>query len=278
MTQTITIAHSPDADDIFMAYGMACGAITIPGIKFEFVMDDIEELNKQALEGRYAMTAISFHAYPYIKDQYHLMTVGASMGEADYGPIVVTKSTFDESKLSDATIAVPGRYTSAALILKLAVPHAKTLIMPFREIMDAVASSRVDAGLLIHESQMQYLDLGCKMVLDLPKWWHSKFKLPIPLGTNALRKDLDDSLKKQLVDAQRSSIRYALENRSAALEYTQKTRDGALPISFLDQYVSRYVNQRTLHIGNDEQHAVQALYDAGFDCGALDSKTTPEWI
>lgn len=278
MTQTITIAHSPDADDIFMAYGLACGAVTIPGIKFEFVMDDIEALNRHALEGRFPMTAISFHAYPYIHNRYRLMTVGASMGEVDYGPVVVAKSSFDAQLLSEATIAIPGRYTSAALLLRLALPKAKTIIIPFNDILPAVMAGRVDAGLLIHESQMQYADVGCKLVLNLPQWWHTQFQLPIPLGTNALRKDLDPTLQAQLVTAQRSSILFALANRNEALHYTQKTRDGALPISFLDQYVARYVNQRTIDIGGEERRAVQTLYDEGYNCGALTEKTTPEWI
>ncbi|PIR21516.1 MAG: ABC transporter substrate-binding protein [Deltaproteobacteria bacterium CG11_big_fil_rev_8_21_14_0_20_47_16] len=276
--QTITIAHSPDADDIFMAYGLACGAVTIPGVQFEFVMDDIETLNKCALEDRYPMTAISFHAYPYIHKQYRLMTVGASMGEADYGPIVVAKTELDESQLSNATIAIPGRYTSAALILKLAFPKAKTVIMPFNDILPAVIDGRVDAGLLIHESQMQFQDAGCQLILNLPQWWQKKFKLPIPLGTNALSKHLDSTLQEQLVKAQRDSILYAMANRDAALRYTQETRDGNLPISFLDQYIARYVNQRTVAINDEERRAVQALYDAGFECGALTEKITPEWI
>lgn len=278
MTQTLTIAHSPDADDIFMAYGLANGAVAIPGVQFEFVKDDIEVLNLRALEGVYPVTAISFGAYPYIKDRYALATAGASMGEADYGPIVVAKSTFAAEQLAGATIAVPGQYTSATLLLRLAYPTAKTVIMPFREILAAVTSGRVDAGLLIHESQLQFAAAGCHVVLDLPAWWRQKYHLPIPLGTNAIRRDLDRTLQTQLATALRDSIHYALAHREAALTYTQGVRDEHFPISFLDRYVEMYVNQRTLKIGDEEQRAVQTLFDAAFEAGLLTERLTPEWV
>lgn len=278
MAQTLKIAHSPDADDIFMAYGLACGAVSVPGVRFEFVKADIEVLNQRTLDGAYPVTAISFGAYPYIKDRYILATAGASMGEADYGPIVVAKSTFSAEHLANATIAVPGKYTSATLLLKLAHPTAKTVVIPFREILAAVTSGRVDAGLLIHESQLQFAAKGCHVVLDLPKWWRTTYALPIPLGTNAIRRDLDPALQSLLATALRDSIRYALDHREAALKYTQDVRDEHFPISFLDRYVEMYVNQRTLAIGDEEQRAVQTLYDAAFEAGLLTERLTPEWI
>ncbi len=271
MTQTLTIAHSPDSDDIFMAYGFACGAVTIPGIRFEYVMEDIEVLNQHAINGQYPVTAISFGVYPKIADRYRLMTVGASMGEADYGPIVVALTALPLDILRTRTIAIPGRHTSSALILQMALPGVCTIVMPFHEILPAVAEGRMDAGVLIHESQMQFKDAGCVMVLDLPVWWQKKFNLPIPLGTNALRRDLDPMLQTGLVAAYRASIQYALDHRNAALRHTQKIRAGNLPISLLDQYVSRYVNRRTLAIGDEEQRAVLALLNASSDI-------TPEWI
>lgn len=278
MTQTMTIAHSPDADDIFMAYGLACGAVSVPGVRFEFVKADIEALNQHALDGVYPVTAISFGAYPHIKDRYVLATAGASMGEADYGPIVVAKSAFSAGRLANATIAVPGKYTSATLLLKLAHPAAKTVVIPFREILMAVTSGRVDAGLLIHESQLQFETMGCHAVLDLPAWWRATTALPIPLGTNAIRRDLDTALQSRLAAALRDSIRYALDHREAALQYTQGERDEHFPISFLDRYVGMYVNQRTLAIGDEERRAVQTLYDAAFEAGLLTERLTPEWI
>lgn len=271
MTHSLTIAHSPDSDDIFMAYGLACGAVTVPDVSFEFVRDDIEVLNQRALEGIYPVTAISFGAYPHIQNHYKLMTVGASMGESNYGPVVVGKKAL-------GTIAIPGHYTSAALLLKLALPNAKTVVMPFREILPAVIAGRVDAGLLIHESQMQFETAGCHILLDLPRWWTERFHLPVPLGTNAIRRDLDPALQETLVAALRDSIRYALEHRADALHYTQTQQGDSLPISFLDQYVKRYVNQRTLVIGNEERAAVQTLFDAAFEAGAIPAPLTAEWI
>lgn len=278
MTQLLTIAHSPDADDNFMAYGMACGAVAVPDIRFAFVKDDIEVLNHRAIEGVYPVTAISFGAYPYIKDRYILATAGASMGEVDYGPVVVARSAFSPDRLAGATIAVPGRYTSATLLLRLAHPGAKTVEMPFREILAAVTSGRVDAGLLIHESQLQFASEGCYVVLDLPAWWRRRYGLPIPLGTNAIRKDLPELLQSQLSAALRDSIHYALDHRDAALHHTQETRDGQFSISFLDRYVKMYVNQRTIRIGDEELRAVQTLYDAALEAGLLTEQLTPEWI
>lgn len=278
MTHSLTIAHSPDSDDIFMAYGLACGAVTVPDVSFSFVRDDIEVLNQQALSGIYPITAISFGAYPYIQDRYKLTTVGASMGESDYGPVVIGRNAPDARPLEQAVIAIPGQYTSAALLLKLALPTAKTVIMPFREILPAVLAGRVDAGLLIHESQMQFEGAGCQILLDLPRWWTERFHLPVPLGTNAIRRDLDPALQETLVAALRDSIRYALAHRSEALLYTQAQQGDQLPISFLDQYVQRYVNQRTLSIGTEERAAVQALYDAAYEVGALAAPIRAEWV
>lgn len=278
MTHSLTIAHSPDADDIFMAYGLVCGAVTVPDVTFSFVRDDIEVLNQRALTGAYPVTAISFGAYPYIKDRYKLMTVGASMGESEYGPVVVARTNVSAQQLGQETIAIPGHHTSAALVLKLALPSAKTVILPFRDILPAVVAGRVDAGLLIHESQMQFETAGCHILLDLPRWWTERFHLPVPLGTNAIRRDLDPALQETLVAALRDSIRYALDHRNDALHHTQSQQGDGLPISFLDQYVKRYVNQRTLAIGNEERAAVQTLFDAAFEAGAIPAPLTPEWI
>lgn len=274
----IEIAHSPDADDIFMAYGLACMAVTVSGVEFSFVLEDIEILNQCALEGRYPVTAISFAAYPHIQSQYKLMTIGASMGEADYGPIVIAKSGIDANTLQTATVAIPGRFTSSAMILQLAYPKIKTVVMPFSEILPAVTGGQIDAGLLIHESQLQFAAEGCQVIFDLPQWWQKKFNLPIPLGTNALRRDLDPVLQQQLAAGYKNSIRYALANRAEALQYTQATRKGKLPMKLLDRYVGMYVNDRTIEIGVEGQRAVQALYDAAFDAGIITKKITPEWI
>lgn len=274
----IQIAHSPDADDIFMAYGLATGAVTVPDVTFSFIHDDIEVLNQRALESQYPVTAISFGAYPHLQKNYKLMTVGASMGEADYGPVVVAKTGANANTLHTATVAVPGRFTSSAMILQLAYPGIKTTIMPFSEILPAVISGKVDAGLLIHESQLQFKDEKCHVVFDLPKWWKERFNLPIPLGTNAIRRDLDTRLQVQLSDAYKDSIRFAWANRAEALRYTQTTRKGNLPIDLLDRYVGMYVNDRTVTIDADGRQAVQALYDAAFDAKIVPQKITPEWI
>lgn len=278
MTQVLTFAHSPDADDIFMAYGLATGAVTVPDVTFSFILDDIEVLNQRALESQYPVTAISFGAYSHILKNYKLMTVGASMGEADYGPVVVAKTGTTENSLHTATVAIPGRFTSSAMILQLAYPQIKTVVMPFSEILPAVISGKVDAGLLIHESQLQFKDGNCQVIFDLPKWWRNKFNLPIPLGTNAIRRDLDARLQAQLSEAYKDSIRHAWANRAEALRYTQTTRKGNLPIPLLDRYVDMYVNQRTIQIGTEEAQAVQTLYDAAFDAGIITAKLTPEWV
>lgn len=276
MTQVLTFAHSPDSDDIFMAYGLACGAVTVPGVTFAFVREEIEILNQRAREGRYPMTAISFAAYPHIKDRYRLMTVGASMGEGDYGPVVVARRKIDTEK--PLTVAVPGRHTTAALLLQLALPRAQMVFLPFREVLPAVVSGNIDAGLLIHESQLQFAGRGCRIVVDMPAWWRERTGLPIPLGTNAIRRDLSETLQSQLVAGLRASIQYALDHREAALRYTQIEQGDSLPISGLDRYVGMYVNQRTLEIGSTERQAVQTLFDAALDAGLFTERLTAEWV
>lgn len=274
--QFLTFAHSPDSDDIFMAYGLACKAVTVPDVAFNFVREEIEILNQRAREGRYPMTAVSFAAYPYIQDRYRLMTVGASMGDGDYGPVVVARREIDTDK--PFTVAVPGRRTTAALLLRLACPKAQAVVMPFREVLPAVVQGRVDAGLLIHESQLQFAGQGCRVVVDLPAWWKERSGLPIPLGTNAIRRDLSEALQARLVAGLRASIQYALNHREAALRYTQIEQGDSLPISELDRYVGMYVNQRSLEISSTERQAVQTLFDAALDAGLFTERLTAEWI
>ncbi len=268
-TREITIAHSPDSDDAFMFYGLATNKIRVPGLKFTHTLCDIETLNHDAMrgEGKYDVTAISFHAYPYLQEKYALMPCGGSVGE-DYGPMIVASKNFTLEQIRNVKIAVPGTLTTAFLTLKLFAPEIETEVVPFDQIIPQINAGKYEAGLIIHEGQLTYGQSGLHKILDLGKWWRKETKLPLPLGGNAIRRSLGEPLMRKVNKALRDSIQHALDNREQALEYAmQFARD--LDPALANQFVGMYVNERTLDYGDDGRKAIRTLLERGHDAGII---------
>lgn len=270
----IRVAHSPDADDAFMFYALASEKIETEGYKFEHVLKDIESLNQDALKGKYEVTAVSFHAYPHIADKYALMTCGGSVGDG-YGPIVVSRKKISPNDLKDVTIAVPGRLTTARLVLKLFLPEARETFMNFDEIMPAVKKGGVEAGLIIHEGQLSYVREGVYKVVDLGEWWKEETGLPLPLGGNAIRKDLHELGK--VASLIKKSIVYSLEHEDEALDYAMGFGRG-LDREEAKKFVRMYVNDFTVDIGEEGKRAVEVLLRKGFKNGLFERETKVNWV
>ncbi len=257
----IRIAHSPDSDDAFMFYPLVAGEIKADGFQIEHVLKDIETLNEEALKGTYEVSAISFHAYPYVSDKYLVLPSGGSVGDG-YGPILVAKDRLES--IRGKRIAVPGRLTTAYLVLKLYEPDFEEIVVPFDKVMDEVESGRVDVGLIIHEGQISYKERGLEKVLDLGDWWKDEFNLPLPLGCNIVRKDLGRDVIKRIEKLMRESVEYALSHMEKALVYA---RDYAREIKESEEkterFVRMYVNQRTVDYGEDGRIAVRFLLSLG---------------
>lgn len=271
----ITVAHSPDSDDAFMFYALAKNRIDSGGFEFRHVLKDIETLNRSALEGRYEVTAISFHAYAFLCDRYSLLDSGASMGDR-YGPLVVSKRPMKPGELKGKVLAIPGTMTSAFLIMRLFQPDFTPVVVPFDRIFEAVADDRADAGLIIHEGQLTYSSLGLHAVLDLGEWWHRETGLPLPLGGNAIRKDLGPAAIGRIARILKQSIQYGLDHRAQALDYAMSFARDMDP-RLADRFVGMYVNQRTLGYGAAERRAVQLLLDRGYREGVIDRQVEVEF-
>jgi 5,8-dihydroxy-2-naphthoate synthase len=275
----IRLGHSPDPDDAFMFYALAEELIPTDGFRFEHVLRDIETLNDWAREGRLEVTALSVHAYAFLSDRYRLLPHGASMGER-YGPIVVARRDLDPAALPGLRVAVPGRLTSAFLQLQLAVGRIdEPLVTPFDRILDVVAAGEADAGLVIHEGQLTYERQGLRSVLDLGEWWDQLTGgLPLPLGANAVRRDLDegDTLVR-LSRLLRDSIAYGLEHREGALAHAERFGRG-LDRGLADRFVGMYVNDRTLDYGQDGRAAVAELLRRGHEAGLLDRAPVVDFV
>lgn len=271
----IKVAHSPDSDDAFMFYGMATNKVRVPDVKFTHTLCDIETLNRKALDAFYDITAISFHAYPYVQDSYAIMPSGGSMGEG-YGPMIVASRNIAPEEIVKHKIAVPGTMTSAYLALKLFAPDIPTEVVPFDEIIPKVLEGKYEAGLIIHEGQLTFNKSGLYKVVDMGKWWRDKTGLPLPLGGNAIRRDLGPELIAACCGALRDSIRYALENREEALQYAaQFARD--LEPQMIDKFVGMYVNERTLDYGKDGREAIVKLLEMGYAAGIIPHKPVVEF-
>jgi 1,4-dihydroxy-6-naphthoate synthase len=264
----ISIAHSPDSDDAFMFYGLATGKVRVPGYRFTHTLCDIETLNRRAQdEAFFDITAISFHAYPYLQQNYTLMGCGGSVGEG-YGPMIVSKNPLTPEDLGRIKIAVPGALTTAFLALKVFNPELRTEIVPFDQIIPAILAGKYEAGLIIHEGQLTYSTNGLYKVLDLGVWWRETTGLVLPLGGNAIRRSLGAEKHKILSKALRDSIQHALDHREAALEYAmQFARD--LDVRLANRFVSMYVNDRTLDYGADGRSAIRKLLDLGYERGII---------
>ena len=264
----ISIAHSPDSDDAFMFYGLATNKVRVPGYRFTHALCDIETLNRRAeQEAFYDVTAISFHAYPYLQQNYTLMGCGGSVGEG-YGPMVVSRSPLTPADLGRIKVAVPGTLTTAYLALKIFNPEIKTETVPFDKIIPAILAGDYEAGLIIHEGQLTYTSSGLYKVIDLGVWWRETTGLVLPLGGNAIRRSLGAGSHKTISKALRDSIQHALDHREQALEYAmQFARD--LDARLASRFVSMYVNERTLDYGADGREAIRKLLDMGYERGII---------
>ncbi len=264
----ISIAHSPDSDDAFMFYGLATNKIRVPGYKFTHTLCDIETLNQRAQnEAFYDVSAISFHAYPYVQDNYTLMGCGGSVGEG-YGPMIVSSRKLATPDLEKMRIAVPGSLTTAFLALKVFNPAIQTEVVPFDQIIPSILAGKFDAGLIIHEGQLTYSSSGLYKVIDLGVWWRETTGLVLPLGGNAIRRSLGAESHKIISKALRDSIQHALDHRESALEYAmQFARD--LDPNLANRFVSMYVNERTLDYGADGRLAIRKLLELGHDRGII---------
>ncbi len=262
------LGHSPDSDDAFMFYGLAHNKVDAEGLVFEHILKDIQTLNEWAQEGRLECTAISVHAYAFVSDKYAILTHGASMGDG-YGPMIVVQKDKEVSDLSTLKIAIPGLMTSAFLSLSLFIgkPY-EYVVMPFDTIMEAVAAGEVEAGLIIHEGQLTHETLGLKCILDLGKWWKEDTGLPLPLGVNAIRKDLSPDLQLRASRSLKRSIVHALENRSGALTHAMQYA-GDMDPGTADTFVGMYVNNWTVDMGEPGKRSIQMFLDRAAEQGLI---------
>ncbi len=272
----INIAHSPDSDDAFMFYALAQNKVDPEGLEFTHVLRDIETLNREALKGTYEISAVSIHAYAYLADKYALLGSGASMGE-QYGPMVIAREAFPLSDLKNKKIAIPGTLTTAFLALKIVEPDFEFVVVPFDQIIDKVLNKEVDAGLIIHEGQLQYKDMGLKLIVDLGVWWFEQTGLPLPLGGNAVRRDLGPEMMKKLARLQKASIAYGLEHRKDALAHAMQYARG-LTTETADKFVGMYVNQRTLDYGDDGKKAVRKILEIAYQKKLIPHQVNVEFI
>jgi 1,4-dihydroxy-6-naphthoate synthase len=273
---SISCAHSPDSDDAYMFYALATKKIRSNLVEFKHNLEDIQSLNLKARDGVYDLTAISYHAYPYVADKYRLMASGSSIGD-NYGPMVVSAKPMAAEELKGKRIATPGRMTTAFLTLRLMQPDFEAVDTPFDKILDAVRESKVDAGLIIHEAQLSHSKSGFHTVVDVGKWFKSTYDLPLPLGANALRRDLPADVTAECCRLMRESIQYALDHREEALNYAlQFARD--LEPALAEKYVGMYVNHYTVDCGDVIPKAAQKLYDLGFEAGLIPHRVQAEFV
>jgi 1,4-dihydroxy-6-naphthoate synthase len=275
--QEITIAHSPDSDDAFMFYGLATNKVRFPGYKFTHTLTDIETLNHKAIdEAFYDVTAISFHAYPFLQDNYQLMPCGGSVGEG-YGPMIVSVRKLSLDELKKTRIAIPGTLTTAFLALRLWYPDVETSVVPFDQIIPAVLAGKFDAGLIIHEGQLTYAKEGLIKLLDLGQWWREETGMVLPLGGNAIRRSLGREVQSLVNAALRSSIQHGLDHREEALTYAMQFAR-TLDTSTANRFVGMYVNELTLDYGVDGRNAIRKLLEKGYERGIIPIRPNVEFI
>ncbi|QQR81907.1 MAG: ABC transporter substrate-binding protein [Deltaproteobacteria bacterium] len=271
----ITIAHSPDADDASMFYPIFQGKVDTQGIQFSEIRQDIETLNKMALEGKYDVSAISFHAYPAISEHYRMMTTGACFGEK-YGPIIVASKPLKAKQLLKVRMAIPGKKTTAFLVLKLyeqflageGKPGLCYSELPFDQVMEAVEQGKADAGLIIHEGQLSYQDKGLFKIVDLGEWWDKQFKLPLPLGAIAIKRSLDEDLQKKIYEVIQASIRYSVANPEESLKHSIDWARG-LDAERTTKFISMYVNDLTIDCGKNGIKAIKTLFERAYRAGLI---------
>lgn len=275
-TDTLRLAHSPDSDDAFMFYALANHKVDAEGLEFSHILRDIETLNCMARDGEVDVTAMSVHAYAYLSDDWALLSSGASMGER-YGPVVVARSALSRTELKEATIAIPGEMTSAYMGLRLALGEFTYKVLPFDEILEAVADGKVDAGLVIHEGQLTYRTNGLVSVFEMGKWWFEETGLPLPLGVNAVSRKLPLEIQQTVDRVLKRSIVYGLEHREEALEYAMRFARGLKP-HLADRFVGMYVNHHTVDYGSDGKEAIRRFLRQGHETGVLPRLVEPEFV
>ena len=272
----IVSAHSPDSDDAFMFYGLATKKVRSPRVSFRHVLEDIETLNRKAIEGLYELSAISYHAYPYVSEKYVLMASGSSVGDG-YGPMIISTHPMEPEELKGKRIAVPGTLTTAYLTCKLFQPDFEAVVTPFDKITDAVKERAVDAGLIIHEAQLTFDREGFHRIVDLGRWFKTSFGLPLPLGANVLLRSLDPEIQSECCRLMRESIQYALDNHDEALEYALQFA-GDMEPGLAEKFVGMYVNHYTLDAGDIVPKAAQKLLDLGFEAGLVPRRVEVEFV
>jgi 1,4-dihydroxy-6-naphthoate synthase len=272
----ISLAHSPDSDDAFMFYGLAKGKVETGDLEVAHVLTDIETLNREAMAGKHEVTAISFHAYPYVAERYALMPCGGSIGDG-YGPLLVAREPLPAARIAEREVAVPGTLTSAFLALKLFAPGVRTRVVPFDRILDEVSEGRADVGLIIHEGQLTYGGRALHKVLDLGAWWKEETGLPLPLGGNAVRRDLGPELMARLTRLVRETVRHSLAHRAEALEYAMSFARGMDP-KVADRFVGMWVNDMTVDSGERGRRAVQEFLDRGHAAGVIPRRVTADFV
>jgi 1,4-dihydroxy-6-naphthoate synthase len=276
LPREIVSAHSPDSDDAFMFYGLATKKVRSSKVSFKHVLSDIETLNRKAVEGEYDLTAISYHAYPYVADKYVLMASGSSIGDG-YGPMVIALKPLEVEELRGKRIAIPGKLTTAYLTLKIMEPDFEPVVVPFDKILDAVQEGVADAGLIIHEAQLTYNRSGFHKIIDMGKWWKAKYDLPLPLGCNALLRSLTPDVQSECCRMMRESIQYALDNHDEALTYAmQFARD--MDTRLAEKFVGMYVNHYTVDAGEMVPKAAQKLLDLGYEAGLIPNRVQVEFV
>jgi 5,8-dihydroxy-2-naphthoate synthase len=276
-TRTIRVGHSPDSDDAFMFYALTHDKLDTGGLRFVHQLEDIETLNRRALNGELEVSAVSIHAFAHLTDRYALLASGSSMGDC-YGPTVITREPATLADLRGRTITVPGLLTTAYLALRLCLGQdVPVVVLPFDQILPAVAEGKADAGLIIHEGQLSYGDRGLHKVVDLGQWWFEETGLPLPLGGNVVRKDLGEELVEQIARLLKQSILYALEHRQEALEYALRyARD--LDPTLADRFVGMYVNDWTVDYGPKGREAVHTLLARGADAGLVPGPLVVQFV
>jgi 1,4-dihydroxy-6-naphthoate synthase len=272
----IVSAHSPDSDDAFMFYGLATRKVRSSRVVFKHVLSDIETLNRKAMEGVYDLSAISYHAYPYVADKYVLMASGSSVGDG-YGPMIVATHPMEPEEVKGKRIAIPGTLTTAYLSLKIFQPDFEPVVVPFDRILESVQGGLADAGLIIHEAQLTYNKVGFHRVIDMGRWWKDKFGLPLPLGGNVLLRSLPADVKSECCRMMRESIQYALDNHAEALEYAMQFARDMEP-RLAEKFVGMYVNHYTVDAGEVIPKAVQLLLDKGNEAGLIPNRVRVEFV
>lgn len=272
----IVCAHSPDSDDAFMFYALATRKVRSRLVQFKHVLSDIETLNRKAMDGEYHLTAISYHAYPYVADKYMLLASGSSIGD-NYGPMLVAPTPMSPDEIKGKRIAIPGKMTTAYLTLKIMEPDFQPVIVPFDKVLDAVKESSADIALVIHEAQLTFAKGGYHQIVDLGKWFKAAHGLPLPLGANALLRTLPDEVRTECCRMMRESINYALDNHEEALNYAMQFARDMEP-RLAEKFVGMYVNHYTVDAGEIVPKAAQKLLDMGYEAGLISKKIEVEFV